>query len=346
MDGATIITSREAVILAGDIGGTNTRLAIFTAAAGFAAPLAEATFPSRDYPGLEPILREFLSGVDRPVDYAGFGVAGPVTAGRAAVTNLPWVVDEATLPGAFGFKQVLVMNDLEATAAAAPSLGASDLHVLNRGHGVKEGVMAVVAPGTGLGEAYMTWDGSRYAVHPSEGGHADFAPVDALQAGLLTHLRKRFDHVSYERVCSGMGIANLYAYFRDSGVAAEAGWLSPRLEAAADPAPLIVAAALDAERPCALCRAVLDAFVSILGAAAGNTALKFLATGGVFLGGGIPPRILPALDGRRFMQAFTRKGRLSGLLEKIPVHVILNPKAALVGAARQVMTRSGVLKRL
>lgn len=344
MDGATIMTERDFLIIAGDVGGTNTRLAVFTA--GVASPLAEATFPSRKYPGLEPILREFLSGFDRPVHYAGLGVAGPVAAGRAVVTNLPWVVDEATLSGAFGFKQVLVMNDLEAIAAAVPGLGASDLHELNRGHGVKEGVMAVVAPGTGLGEAYITWDGGRHFVHPSEGGHADFAPVDALQAGLLTHLMKRFDHVSYERVCSGMGIADIYAYFRDSGVAAEAGWLSPRLEAAADPAPLIVAAALDAERPCALCRSVLDAFVSILGAAAGNAALKFLATGGVFLGGGIPPRILPALESGPFMQAFTRKGRMSELMKKIPVHVILNPRAALVGAARQVIARSGVLKGL
>ncbi len=338
------MSARDTVILAGDVGGTKTRLALFAAATGFAAPLAEATFASRDYAGLEPILHEFLSVLDWPVDHAGLGVAGPVAGGRAAVTNLPWVVDEANLAETFGFRQVLVMNDLEAIAAAVPALGARDLYTLNHGRVSKEGAMAVIAPGTGLGEAYLAWDGTRYRVHPSEGGHADFAPLDAPQAGLLLHLMKRFDHVSYERVCSGMGLPNIYAFLRDSGVAEEAGWLRPRLEAAADPVPLMIAAALDEERPCALCRAVLETFVSILGAAAGNTALKFLATGGVFLGGGIPPRILTALDSGRFMEAFTRKGRMSGLMEKIPVHVILNPKAALVGAARQVMARGGAPK--
>lgn len=332
---------RDTLILAGDIGGTKTDLALFSSTKGLCVPLAEATFTSRDYSSLEALVREFLAGVDRPVDYAGLGVAGPVVDGKARITNLPWVVDEAKLAEDFGFGYVLLTNDLQAIAAAVPHLGAHDLHTLNRGRPRHTRAMAVLAPGTGLGEAFLVWDGTRYQAHPSEGGHADFAPVDAPQAGLLLYLLKRFEHVSYERLCSGMGLPNIYAFLKESGLAEEPGWLRQQVEAAADPVPVIVAGALDEKRPCALCRATLDMFVSILGAAAGNTALKLLATGGVFLGGGIPPRILPALSNGRFMDAFRRKGRMSGLMEKIPVNVILNPQAAVLGAARQVMAASG-----
>jgi glucokinase len=194
-----------------------------------------------------------------------------------------------------------------------------------------------MAPGTGLGEAFLAWDGTRYRTYPSEGGHADFAPADALQTGLFLHLLKRFEHVSYERVCSGMGLPHIYGYLKESGVAEEPEWLREKLNLVTDPVPLIVNAALDREHSCALCRAALETFISILGAAAGNTALKLFATGGIYLGGGIPPRILPALSRGRFMDAFRRKGRMSALMEKIPVKVILNPKAALLGTARQVM---------
>jgi len=201
------------------------------------------------------------------------------------------------------------------------------------GQPVFGGALAVVAPGTGLGEAYLIWDGAKYLAFPSEGGHADFAPTTALEAGLLSHLLDRFDHVSCERVCSGMGLANIYAYLKDAGYAEESGRVAGELAFAHDPAPVVVKAALDETRPCRLCRAALDMFVSILGAEAGNMCLKVMATGGVYLGGGIPARILPALEQKGFIKSFRRKGRMSKLMDRIPVHVIMNPKAALLGAA-------------
>jgi glucokinase len=214
-----------------------------------------------------------------------------------------------------------------------PFLEAADLHTLNEGQPAPGGVIAVIAPGTGLGEAFLTWDGSRYRAHASEGGHTDFAPTNALEAGLLRYLLGRFEHVSYERVCSGRGLPNIYAYLKDSGYAEEPPWLAEQLASVEDPNPIIVNAALYGERPCELCVAMLNTFVSILGTEAGNLALKVLATGGVYLGGGIPPRILPALEQEEFIEAFRRKGRMSDLLARVPVHVILNPKVALLGAA-------------
>jgi glucokinase len=190
-----------------------------------------------------------------------------------------------------------------------------------------------VAPGTGLGEAYLTWQNDRYCAQPSEGGHADFAPTDVLEVGLLQYLWGRYERVSYERVCSGLGIPNIYAYLKASGYAQEPTWLAERLAQAPDATPVIVNNALDSEECCALCEGTLRTFVSILGAEAGNLALKILATGGVYLGGGIPPRILPALDGPVFLRAFCDKGRFSELMGEIPVYVIKNPQAPLLGAA-------------
>jgi glucokinase len=330
---------RDRLILAGDIGGTKTGLALFSFGPDIGPPMVEETFASRDYPSLEALIREFLSGAGRPVHYAGFGVAGPVVDGKAQITNLPWVVDEAKLAAEFGFGHVRLFNDLEAIAAAVAQLGAGDFYTLNSGRAIPGGTIALLAPGTGLGEAYLVWDGTRYRSYPSEGGHADFAPVDAQQTGLLLHLLERFEHVSYERVCSGIGLPNIYAYLKESGVAQEPDWLREKLNSVTDPVPLIVKAAFGEERECKLCRAALEMFISILGAAAGNSALKLLATGGIYLGGGIPPRILPALRNGLFMDAFRRKGRMSGLMEDIPVHVIIDPKAAVLGAARLVLDR-------
>ncbi len=321
------------MLLAGDIGGTKTNLAIFSPQAGIRAPLAEARFPSADYPSLEAVVREFLSQVDVKVERASFGVAGPVVAGRASITNLPWVMDEEQLRAALHLSSVWLLNDLNAIAHAVPVLEPSDLHTLNEGQPTPDGTIAIVAPGTGLGEAFLTWDGSRYRPHASEGGHADFAPNTPLEVELLRYLQARFEHVSYERVCSGRGLPNIYAFLKDSGYANEPAWLAEELAAADDPTPVIANAALYSERPCELCVATLNTFVSILGAEAGNLALKVLASGGVYLGGGIPPRILPALEQEQFMEAFRRKGRLSDVLANVPVHVILNPKVALLGAA-------------
>jgi len=319
--------------LAGDIGGTKTNLAIFSPEAGPRAPLAEATFPSGRYPSLEALVQEFLSQVNLKVERATFGVAGPVVAGQSRITNLPWVMDELQLQEALGLSGVRLLNDLEAIANGVPSLEPADLHTLNVGEPASGGASAIIAPGTGLGEAYLTWDGSHYQAHASEGGHTDFAPINPLEIGLLSYLLERLGHVSYERVCSGRGIPNIYAYLRDRGYAEEPDWLAEQLAAADDPTPIIVNNALNSDSACDLCAATLNSFVSILGTEAGNLALKVLATGGVYLGGGIPPRILPALEEGRFLDAFRAKGRMSDLMARMPVHVILNPKVALLGAA-------------
>jgi glucokinase len=293
--------------------------------------LVASTFPSGDYASLEALVGEFLSQVDMSISRASFGVAGPVVAGRAKITNLPWEMAEDHLQETLGFP-VRLLNDLEAIAYAVPFLQADDLETLNAGEATQEGSMAVIAPGTGLGEAYLVWDGTRYQPHASEGGHADFAPSNRLEVDLLCYLQKRLGHVSYERVCSGQGIANIYRFLRQAGYE-EPAWLAERLSTAADLAPIVTSVALDEKRSCEICETALRVFVSILGAEAGNMALKVLATGGVYLGGGIPPRILAALKQGEFMEAFCYKGRFSALMTRMPVHVVLNPKAALLGAA-------------
>jgi len=322
------------LLLAGDIGGTKTALAVISRAAGIRSPLAEATFPSAQYPSLEALVQEFLSGVGLVVDRACFGVAGPVIEGHATITNLPWSIDERQLRSCLGLRVASLLNDLAAVSHAVPTLGHTELHTINAGHPSPCGALAVIAPGTGLGESFLTWEGEGYRPHPSEGGHASFAPVGPEQLALAQYLTAQFDHVSAERVCSGMGIPNIYAFYRDSGRARAPEWLAQKLAASADPTPVIVSAALDAEEPCGLCTATMDTFMAILGAEAGNLALKVMATGGVYLGGGIPIRILPLLMNGRFMEAFRSKGRLSSVLDRCPVHVILNPKAALLGAAQ------------
>ncbi|HET90256.1 MAG TPA: glucokinase [Chloroflexi bacterium] len=326
------------MLLAGDIGGTKTTL-MLVSEAGPRSPLAEATFPSAEYSHLTAVVDAFLAQVDVRVrvNQACFGVAGPVVNGRASITNLPWTLDEVQLQEALNLSSVRLINDLVAIAYAVPSLGGNDLHTLNEGQTVPGGAIAVIAPGTGLGEAYLTWDGNRYWPHPSEGGHADFAPTNSSEVDLLRYLQERMEHVSYESICSGLGLPNIYAYLRDSGQGEEPAWLAQKLAEVDDPTPVIVGVALGKEskkRTCELCEAALEMFVSILGAEAGNLALKVLATGGVYLGGGIPPRILSALAGGQFLASFRSKGRFFGLLAQMPIHVIVNPKAALLGAAR------------
>jgi len=323
------------MLLAGDIGGTKTRLAIYSPETGPRTPLVEATFPSGRYPSLETLVSDFLAQVDLKPERASFGVAGPVVAGQATITNLPWVMSETHLETALGLSPVRLLNDLAAIAQAVPWLESDDLYTLNEGQADPGGAIAVIAPGTGLGEGFLTWDGSRYRAHASEGGHTDFAPTNPLEVDLLRYLLDRLEHVSYERVCSGQGLPNIYAFLRDSGYAEEPAWLAEQLADADDPNPVIVNAAQGSGQQCELCVATLETFVSILGTEAGNMALNVLATGGVYLGGGIPPRILSALQGGRFMEAFRDKGRMSHLMVRIPIHVILNPKVALLGAACQ-----------
>ena len=319
------------MLLAGDVGATKTNLGIFSSERGSREPLTEATFSSGEYASLVELAGEFLTQTNLDVDQAVFGVAGPVVGGQATITNLSWAIDQTELKEKLKLKSVILLNDLEAVAHGVPLLEPKDLHVLNKGEPTPHGAKAVIAPGTGLGEAFLTWDGSRYRAYASEGGHTDFAPSNPLEGNLLDYLRDQWGHVSYERICSGMGIPNIYAFFRDSGHAEEPAWLAEQLAVADDPTAFIVTAAL--EKKAQLCVDTLDLFCSVLGAEAGNMALAVLATGGVYLGGGIPPRIISVLEQGPFMEAFCNKGRLSKLMTRIPVYVILNPKIALIGAA-------------
>jgi glucokinase len=327
------------MLLAGDIGGTKTALALIDPARGVSAPLAEATFPSAEYASLEAIATEFLAqarhthGSGLSIDRACFGVSGPVMDGQATITNLPWVISESMLRDALDVKAVHLLNDLESIASAVPILEPEMLHTLSAGKAKPGGSIAVIAPGTGLGEAYLTWDGTGYRAHACEGGHTDFAPTNAFEMGLLNYLLHEFDHVSYERVCSGKGLPNLYHYIKDCELMPEPEWLATKIAEADDIVPVIISAALEGKPGSEICVATLNLFVSILGAEAGNLALKLGAMGGVYLGGGIPPRILPALASGRFMRAFREKGRLGSIQTQIPNQVILDPKAGLAGAA-------------
>ena len=302
--------------------------------------MAEATFPSATYRSLEAIVQTFfaqqhVTGAD--FVSATFGVAGPVVDGHATITNLPWAMAEGQLAQTLNLPRVTLINDLVAIASAVPDLPASDLHTINEGRAIKDGPIAIVAPGTGLGEAYLIHNGSYYQAYPSEGGHADFGPNNETETALLRFLQQKFGtgkpaHISWERVCSGSGIPNIYAYFSARGTAKEDPAIVEQMAQGGDIAPLVINAALRDE-PCPLCHGTLNTFLGILGSETGNMALKVLATGGVYLGGGIPPRILSALQQPIFMNAFLNKGRLSAVLQKMPVRVILNPKAALIGAA-------------
>jgi glucokinase len=323
------------MLLAGDIGGTKTILALYEERSN-ATPVSEETYASGQYGSLEAIIQNFLrsrqAGLQR-AHRAVFGVAGPVVAGKATLPNLSWGVEESELKRHFGFERVAVINDLKAIGHAVPVLADSDLERIKVGSAEPLGNIAVLAPGTGLGETSLSWNGRRYTVHASEAGHGDFAPVDELQLGLLGYLLKRFDHVSYERVCSGTGIPNIYAYIRDQGLAEEPAWLAQEIAGAEDPNAVIINAAMHPKPDGRICSLTVETFVSILAAEAGNMVLRHMATGGLYLGGGIPPRIIPFLRKPNFEKWFGRKGRLSHLAEKTPVQVIMHPKAALVGAA-------------
>lgn len=321
------------MILAGDIGGTKTTLGIYSPDEGLGHPLAKETFPSANYAGLEAIVAEFSSKFDFECVKAIFGVAGPVSGGKATITNLPWTIDEEQLKTAFKIPSVKLLNDLQAIALSVPSLEKEDIYALNKAAAVQGGTIAVIAPGTGLGEAFMVWDGARYFAQASEGGHADLAPTNETEIDLLRYLMQKYEHVSYERVCSGRGIPNIYNFFKESGREEEPEWLAKEHAKAKDPVPLIVNTALRTDIDCTICRATLDMFISLLGSEAGNLALKLLPSGGVYLGGGIPPRIISALQEGLFMENFLRKGRMAEILLNIPVNVILKTDTGLTGAA-------------
>ena len=318
------------MILAGDIGGTKTILAL-TASKGKQTVLAEQTFPSQRYASLKDVVEEFLKGRGEPIESACFAVAGPVVDGRCETTNLPWRVDAAVFGATLGIPSVTLLNDLEATAYYALDLTEKEYCILNAGQPQSEGNRAVIAAGTGLGEAILFWDGSRYKPSASEGGHSDFAPRNSLEIRLFEYMLKHFPRVSYERVLSGPGLFMIYQFLKEIGHGEEPPWLSKRLRQE-DSSAVISEVALNGKSE--LCVKALDLFVSLYGAEAGNLALKALATGGVYVGGGIAPKVLGKLTDGTFMKAFVEKGRYSSLMNRIPVRVIINEKAALLGAAR------------
>jgi glucokinase len=320
------------MLIAGDIGGTKTDLAIYSRESGPHTPLAQTEVHSADYASLQAIVIEFLAQVNMSVDVASFDVAGPVINGHVKTTNLPWVLDERTLASDLNLKAAHLMNDLEAVARAVPSLRAEDMITINRGEPVAHGPIAIIAPGTGLGESFLTWDGSEYIAHGSEGGHSDFAPTDERQIRLLHYLLPRFGHVGVERVCSGIGVPNIYDFLRDEEKIAERPEVAESIASAKDHTKAIVEAAFDRQNPSELCLATVDLLVSILASEAGNLALKVLATGGVYLAGGVALHLLNLLQKPRFVETFTRKGRFKDLMERMPIHIITT-RAALLGAA-------------
>jgi glucokinase len=326
------------VILAGDVGGTHARLAIFDARGEALKLIVEQVYASHSYPSLEAIVSEFLRSTSAKPDSAGIGVAGPVRDGRCVATNLPWVVDEASLSASTGLQKMKLLNDLEANAYGIATLAAADFEALQEGRTEQRGSAAVISAGTGLGEAGMHWDGELLRPFASEGGHSSYAPEGELEGELFQYLAKRFGHVSCERVLSGPGLVNIYGFLRDTGRGNETAAFAAEL-AAGDPSAVISEAALAKRND--LCAAALDIFVRIYGAEAGNVALKFLATAGVYLGGGIAPKILQKLKEPAFLEAFLAKGRMRPLLEAVPVLVILNENAALRGAARGALLSAG-----
>jgi glucokinase len=323
------------MLIAGDIGGTKTDLAIFSNEAGPLVPLAQTRVPSADYPSLQSIIKEFLAKEKKPVDRACFAVAGPVIGGRVKTTNLPWMIEENSLAEELNINRLSVrlINDLEAIAHAVPILRPTDVETINYGEPVPKGAIGVIAPGTGLGESFLTWDGSSYRPHSSEGGHADFAPTDQRQIGLLEYMLKKFDHVSFEHVCSGIGIPNIYNYLREVERMPEEPEVSALIDSSHDRTAAIVEHALAGDANCSkLCAATLDTFVSILAAEAANVAVKVLATGGIYVAGGVAVHTLAALKQPAFLQSFIRKGRFAELMSRIPIHVVVGP-AGLAGAA-------------
>lgn len=321
-------------LLIGDIGGTKTILAVYSHETGPRVPLAEEVFPSLQYESLSDIIKEFYAKTKLTAEQACFGVAGPVFEKTCKITNLTWVIDGPALQKEFNWSAIELLNDMESIAYGIPSLAPEDLRTLNEGEAVPGGTIATLAPGTGLGEGYMTFENGRYRAHPSEGSHASFGPVGEKQIGLLKYMNEQgHHHVSTERVCSGgLGIPNLYAYLKSTGLE-EPAWLAEQVAAADDPTPVIMNAAQDKSRPCKLAQEILEMFVLILGAEAGNLALKVLASGGVYLGGGMPPKIVTHLENPAFLEAMRNKGRFRGVLTRMPVHVIMHPKPGMLGAA-------------
>jgi glucokinase len=322
------------MILAGDVGGTKVHLALYNFANGRLQPVRDQKFPAHDFASLDDVVKQFCSsGKEKLQDIvaACFGCPGPVRDGRLKLTNLPWVLDTRDMVKSLGIPHISLINDLEANGYGIPELAPEAIFTLHNGDPDASGHAGLIAAGTGLGEALLIWEGKAHRPIPSEGGHCDFAARSNREIALLEYLRDTLKgRVSWERVVSGLGIKNVYAFLRDVEKIAEPGWLHDRMMAE-DPNVVISQCAEDGSS--SLCFETMKMFCGAYGAESGNIALKVLATGGMYLGGGIAPKILKTLRNGTFMQAFLDKGRLSPLLESIPVRVILDDTCALLGAA-------------
>ncbi len=325
------------MILAGDVGGTKVHLALYDFTNGQLEHRRDERFPAKEYSGLVEIVKQFLGG-DK-VSSACFGVPGPVRNGRLRLTNLPWTLDSRELAANLNIEHVFLINDLEANGYGIAELTAEQIYTLAEGDSGQVGNRALVAAGTGLGEGLLIWNGKQHIPYPSEGGHSDFAPRNEDEIDLLRYLKQKYNgRISYERVVSGMGLTNVYEFLRDVRGMEEPAWLADKFAEVDDPNAVITEMALAAKSE--LCVKALDMFVSVYGAEAGNLALKVLSVGGVYVGGGIAPRILEKLKDGTFMKAFTDKGRLSQLLINMPVRIILESRAALMGAAAYAEARA------
>ena len=328
----------KSLILAGDIGATKTNLGIFELDRGILKSKKVSSFPSADYKDLKSILKEFMKDLHADLDVACFGIAGPINKGICKATNLPWVINQSVLKRFLKIKEVSLINDMQATANGIRVLPKKSFALLNPGKPDPKGNIAVLAAGTGLGEGMLLWNGKSYRAEGSEGGHTDFAPCNKIELDLCRYLFDKFGHASYERVLSGPGLLNIYDFLKEKKDAQEPAWLTNEL-AQDDPGFVITQNALKNENN--LCVKTMDIFCAIYGAEAGNLALKILARGGVYLGGGIAPKILHKLQDGTFKKAFLYKGRFSKFLSKIPVYVILEEKTALYGAALYSLRKMG-----
>jgi glucokinase len=325
------------MILAGDVGGTKVDLGLYEFINGKLKHTRDKVYKAKDYPGLEVIVKEFL-GSDK-VTAACFGVPGPVRDGRLRLTNLPWTLDSRELSAGLGIQHVFLINDLEANGYGVAELTPDQIYTLSEGDPSQTGNRALIAAGTGLGQGLLIWNGHTHVPYPSEGGHADYAPRNEDEIDLLRFLKEKYNgRVSFERVVAGMGLTSIYEFLREVRGVEEPAWLAEKLAAVSDPNSVITEMALSAKSE--ICEKALTMFVSAYGAEAGNLALKVLSVGGLYVGGGIAPRILEKLKDGTFMKAFTDKGRLSQLLINMPVRIILESRAAQLGAAAYAEARA------
>jgi glucokinase len=334
------------MILAGDVGGTKVHLALYNFAGGKLTPVHDEKFPAGEFASLDDVVKKFLAGIEQDrsqIVASCFGCPGPVRDGRLKLTNLPWTLDARDLQKSLGIEHIFLINDLEANGYGIPELAQDKIYTLHTGDPSQVGHRGLVSAGTGLGEALLIWDPQR-AKHqpiPSEGGHTDFAARNEREIALLEYLRTQLKgRVSHERVVSGIGIKNIYAFLRDDQKIEEPEWLKERM-AKEDPNAVIGQCGEDGSSE--ICAAALEMFVSAYGAEAGNVALKVLAMGGIYLGGGIAPKILKTMENGTFMEAFLDKGRMSPLLEQVPVRIILDDTCALLGAAAYAEARAAEL---